>query len=133
MQDKAKAFIALNTFADSRVALIQSMKDAGYATLEACRPVVIEWACDKVGVGAKGYRTTESGKVVLVSTLKQSSSIRTVVNDVMLMLQGTTRRQAAKTNESHKTEPRDQAAILAAAFLKMDKAEQRRFLKLIAA
>src|SRR5512137_1181745 len=64
MANKAQAFITLNTFADSRVALIQGMKDAGYKTIEACRPIVIEWACSKTGAE---YRETKGGKVVLVS------------------------------------------------------------------
>lgn len=126
MTNKAQAFATLDTFANSRVALIQGMKDAGY-TLETARDVVIEWACNKVGVGDKGYRTTESGKVVLVSTLKQSSTIRTVVNDVMLMMAGTTRRQAAQG--SAKTDPVD--AIIRA-YGKLTPAQKRAVIKAIA-
>lgn len=126
MTNKAKAFAALNTFASSRVKLIEEMRDAGYTTLEECKPIVIEWACDKMGVGEKGYRTTESGKVVLISTLKQSSSIRTVVNDVMLMLQGTTRRQAAQS--SNKTDP---VEAVIKAFGKLTPAQKRAVIKAI--
>jgi hypothetical protein len=126
MINKQLAFTTLDTFADSRVALIQGMKDAG-CTLETARDVVIEWACDKMKVGAKGYRTTETGKVVLVSTLKQSSSIRTVVNDVMLMLKGTTRRQQAQG--SPKTDP---VQAMIKAMLKLTPAQQRAVIKAIA-
>jgi predicted nucleic acid-binding Zn ribbon protein len=131
MTNKAKAFATLDTFADSRVALIQGMKDAGYTTLEACKPIVIEWACNKVGVGEKGYRTTESGKVVLISTLKQSSSIRTSVNDVMLMLQGTTRRKAAKSSNktSDKTDP---VEAVIKAMLQLTPAQRRAVIKAVA-
>ena len=126
MTNKAQAFKALDTFANSRVALIQALKDAGY-TLETSRDIVIEWACDKMKVGAKGYRTTDTGKVVLVSTLKESSSIRTVVNDVMLMIKGTTRR--AQAQGSAKTDP---VQAMIKAMLKLTPAQQRAVIKAIA-
>ena len=95
--NKALAFNTLNTFADSRVALIQGMKDAGY-TLETARGVVIEWACDKVGAACKTHET--SGKVTLVSSHKKYEAAKTVVRDVMLMLAGTTRRASSGKKEA---------------------------------
>lgn len=86
--NKAQAFATLNTFADSRVALIQGMKDAGYKTVEECKNVVIEWACSKTGCT---FTTTEAGKNRLVSGHKKYESTKTVVRDVMLMIEGTTR------------------------------------------
>ena len=97
--NKAMAFATLNTFADSRVALIKGMRDAGY-TLETARGVVIEWACDKVGSGAKGYKVNEeTGKVTLVSSHAKYETTKTVVRDVMLMLAGTTRRESSTRKE----------------------------------
>ena len=97
--NKTLAFSTLNTFADSRVALIQGMKDAGY-TLETARGVVIEWACEKVGSGIKGFKVHKtSGKVTLVSGHAKYEKAKTTVRDVMLMLAGTTRRAASAKKE----------------------------------
>ena len=126
MANKAQAFTVLNTFADSRVALIQGMKDAGYKTLEACRPIVIEWACEKTGAE---YRETKAGKVVLVSDHPKYEGAKTVVRDVMHMIEGTTRRQAS----SAKKEPVDPVAELLKAFAKLTPAEQRKALKAMGA
>ena len=79
MSNKAKAFNTLNTFADSRVKLIQGMKDAGYATVEECRPIVIEWACLKTGAE---YRETKAGKIVLVSDHPKYEGAKTTVRDM---------------------------------------------------
>jgi hypothetical protein len=125
MANKAQAFITLNTFADSRVALIQGMKDAGYKTLEACRPIVIEWACEKTGAE---YRETKGGKVVLVSDHPKYEGAKTTVRDVMHMIEGTTRRAS-----SAKKEPKDPVAELIAKFSKLSTADQRRALKVLVA
>lgn len=126
MANKAQAFITLNTFADSRVALIKGMKDAGYATIEACRPIVIEWACEKTGAE---YRETKAGKVVLVSDHPKYEGAKTVVRDMMHMIEGTTRRQAS----SAKKEPKDAVAKILEAFAKLTPAEQRKALKAMSA
>lgn len=126
MSNKAKAFTVLNTFADSRVALIQGMKDAGYATIEACRPIVIEWACEKTGAE---YRETKAGKVVLVSDHPKYEGAKTVVRDMMHMIEGTTRRQAS----SAKKEPEDAVAKIIKAFAKLTPAQQRKALAVLSA
>ena len=126
MANKAKAFNTLNTFADSRVALIQGMKDAGYATIEACRPIVIEWACSKTGAE---YRETKAGKMVLVSGHAKYEAAKTSVRDIMHMLEGTTRRQAS----SAKKEPKDPVAELIAKFAKLTPAQQRKALAVLSA
>ena len=126
MANKAQAFTVLNTFADSRIALIQGMKDAGYKTLEACRPVVIEWACAKTGAG---YGEAKAGKVVLVSEHPKYEGAKTVVRDIMHMIEGTTRRQAS----SAKKEPKDAVAKILEAFAKLTPAEQRKALKAMSA
>lgn len=126
MANKAQAFNTLNKFADSRVQLIQGMKDAGYATIEACRPIVIEWACEKTGAE---YRETKAGKVVLVSDHPKYEGAKTVVRDMMHMIEGTTRRQAS----SAKKEPKDAVAKILEAFAKLTPAEQRKALKAMSA
>jgi hypothetical protein len=122
MTNKDQAFKTLNTFATARVQLIEGMRKAGYTTLEECRPIVIEWACTKTGAQ---FNTAKSGKVMLDSKDANYESTKTVVRDVMLMLAGTTRREAHA-----KGEPADAVAQLVAKFAKLSKAEQKRFARL---
>lgn len=126
MTNKANAFTVLDTFADSRVKLIQGMKDAGYATIEACRPIVIEWACAKTGAE---FRETKSGKVVLVTDHPKYEGAKTTVRDMMHMIEGTTRRKAS----SAKKEPKDDVAKIIEAFAKLSAADQKRALKALVA
>ena len=125
MTNKAKAFSTLNTFADSRVKLIAGMRDAGYTTVEACRPIVIEWACEKTGAE---YRETKAGKVVLVSDHPKYEGAKTAVRDIMLMIEGTTRRAS-----SGKKEPADPVAKIIEAFGKLTPAQQRKALAVLVA
>ena len=118
--NKTKAFKTLNTFADSRVALIQGMHDAG-CTLETARDVVIEWACGKTGAA---FNVSKSGKVMLDSSHAKYETTKTVVRDIMLMMQGTTRHAT-----SAKTDPVD--AIIRA-YGKLTPAQQRAVIKAIA-
>lgn len=94
--NKTLAFSTLNKFADSRVALIKGMHDAGY-TLETARGVVIEWACDKTG--AAFNVSGKSGKVTLDSGHRKYEAAKTTVRDVMHMMAGTTRRAAGAKKE----------------------------------
>ena len=129
MTNKANAFTALDTFADSRVKLIQGMRDAGYATVEACRPIVIEWACAKMEIGEAGFKVHEvSGKVSLITKHPKYETTKTVVRDMMHMIEGTTRRTS-----SAKKEPLDPVAKIIEAFGKLTPAEQRKALKALVA
>ena len=128
-QNETQAFIVLDTFADSRVALIQGMKDAGYHTLEQCEPIVIKWACERTG--AK-WDTNKSGKVKMVTADPKFNSAKTAKRDVMLMLQGQTRRNATPKTSSGKTEPKDEVSKIIDAFNKLNKTEQRKVLKALA-
>jgi hypothetical protein len=119
--NKALAFSTLNKFSTARVELIEGMHKAGY-TLETARPVVIEWACDKAGIGAKGYNVSEAGKVTLNTAHKKYETIKTVVRDVMLMLQGTTRRAVSGKAEI------DLVAAAVKAYGKLNAAQKRKFL-----
>jgi hypothetical protein len=125
MSNKANAFKTLNTFADSRVKLIQGMHDAGYTTVEACRPIVIEWACGKTGAE---YRETKAGKVVLVTDHPKYEGAKTTVRDMMHMIEGTTRRAS-----SGKKEPADPVAKIIEAFGKLTPAQQRKALAVLSA
>jgi hypothetical protein len=125
MSNKAKAFNTLNTFADSRVKLIQGMRDAGYDTVEACRPIVIEWACGKTGAE---YRETKAGKVVLVTDHPKYEGAKTTVRDMMHMIEGTTRRAS-----SAKKEADDPVAKIIKAFGKLTPAQQRKAMAVLSA
>ena len=125
MTNKTQAFKTLDTFADSRVKLIAGMRDAGYTTVEACRPIVIEWACLKTGAE---YRETKAGKIVLVSDHPKYEGAKTTVRDIMLMIEGTTRRAS-----SGKKEPLDPVAKIIEAFGKLTPAQQRKALAVLVA
>ena len=130
MTNKAKAFNTLNTFADSRVKLIAGMRDAGYTTVEACRPIVIEWACEKMGVGKEGFKVHDvSGKVSLITKHPKYETTKTVVRDMMHMIEGTKR---VNKKSSGKKED-DPVAKIIEAFNKLTPAEQRKALKAIVA
>ena len=94
--NKQNAFKTLDTFATARAQLIKGMQDAGYTTLEACKPIVIEWACAKTGAQ---FNVSKAGKVMLDSSHPKYESAKTTVRDVMLMLAGTTRRQTQAKKE----------------------------------
>lgn len=95
-QNKTLAFQALDKFADSRVELIRDMKAAGFTTVESARPIVIEWACAKTGAA---FNVSKAGKVMLDSKHPRYEAAKTTVRDVMLMLEGTTRRASSPKKE----------------------------------
>lgn len=119
---KQQAFKALDTFASSRVALIENMAKAGYTTLEDCRPIVIEWACAKTGATFTVKTVESTGEVVtrLDRDHVHYEKAKTTVRDITLMLRGTTR--TAQTSAK-----RDPAALLAIAFGKLSAKEQQAF------
>jgi len=126
MSNKAIAFKTLDTFADSRVTLITGMQKAGYATVEECRPIVIEWACLKTGAE---YRENKAKtKLMLVTSSANYEGAKTTVRDIMLMIEGTTRRAS-----SGKKEPADPVAKIIEAFGKLSAADQRKALKALVA
>ena len=131
--NKPAAFSALNTFASSRVQLIQALKDAGY-TLETAKDVVIEWACTKT----KGTFTVKAnGAVKLDSSHAKYNTTKCIVRDMMLMIQGTTRHAQAKAKTVHaKTEPKaktDRVAQIAKEAKSLTPAEKLRLIKLLMA
>ena len=126
MTNKTQAFKTLDTFADSRVTLITGMQKAGYATVEECRPIVIEWACKKTGAE---YRWNKAKtKAMLVTSSTNYEGAKTVVRDIMLMIEGTTRRAS-----SAKKEPADPVAKIIEAFGKLTPAQQRKALAVLVA
>ena len=119
MTNKTQAFKTLDTFADSRVTLITGMQKAGYATVEECKPIVIEWACKKTG--AEFRENKAKTKLMLVTDHPKYEGAKTVVRDIMLMIEGTTRRAS-----SGKKEADDPVAKIIKAFAKLTPAQQRK-------
>ena len=122
---KQQAFKALDTFATSRVTLIENMAAAGYTTLEDCRPIIIEWACAKTGAKDEGFTVktvVSTGEVVtrLNRDHPKYEAHKTTLRDITAMLRGTTR--TAQTSAK-----RDPAALLAIAFGKLSEKEQQAF------
>ena len=118
MANKQALFTALNTFAASRVLLIEQVIAAGYPTSEAARPAIMEWVSEKTGVAVK---VQGSGRVVFDNDT--TGAARQSLRDVMLMLEGTSRRDAAKASPqvSRKAAPltkaqKEAVAALIAAF-----------------
>ena len=103
--NKTALFTALNKFVDDKVALITSVRSAGYKTLEEARPDVMEWVCTRV----KGVSVATRGSQVAFKGDKvQCGKARTALRDMMLAIQGTTRRKAAAAaapKESGKAAP----------------------------
>jgi hypothetical protein len=105
------------------------MQKAGYATAEECRPIVIEWACGKMQAGKAGFKVHDvTGKVSLITSHPKYESTKTVVRDIMLMIEGTTRRAS-----SAKKEPVDPVAKIIEAFGKLTPAQQRKTLAVLVA
>jgi len=131
--NKTAAFNALNTFAGSRVQLIQDLKDAGY-TLETARDVVIEWACSKTG---GSFTVKANGAVKMDSSHKAYNTTKCVVRDMMLMIQGTSRHAQVKAKTEHaKTEPKakvDRVAQIAKEAKSLTPADKLRLIKLLMA
>jgi len=123
--NKQQAFAALDTFAGARVKLVADLKAAG-CTLETARDVVIEWACSKT----KGTFTVKAnGAVKLDSSHAKYNTTKCIVRDMMLMIQGSTRRQAVQA----KSEPVDVVAKLAKQAATLSAADKRRLIKLLSA
>jgi len=97
--NEGKAFIALDKFADSRVALIQAMHDLGYSELDKCKGIVIKWACIKTGAS---WNESKAGKIMLDSKSEKYESAKSVVRDVMAMVEGTTRHEKRKASSAKK-------------------------------
>jgi hypothetical protein len=123
--NKPAAFAALDTFAGARVQLIQALKDAG-CTLETARDIVIEWACTKTG---GSFTVKANGAVKLDSGHKKYNTTKCIVRDMMLNIQGTTRRDAVQA----KSEPVDVVAKLAKQAASLSAADKRRLIKLLSA
>lgn len=123
--NKTLAFKTLDTFAGARVALIEGMKKAGYTTLELAKPVVFEWVSAKTGCP---FRIAESsGLPKWDTTHAKYEGSKKAANDILLMLQGTTRH--AQSSAKRERDPVEDAIK---AFEKLTAAQKRAFLKAIA-
>ena len=111
--NKQALFTALNTFASARVLLIEQVIAAGYPTVEAARPAIMEWVSSKTGVAIK---VQGSGRVVFEDDT--TGKARQTLRDIMLMLEGSTRREVQKAKAvSYKAAPLTKAQKAAIAAL----------------
>jgi len=104
--NKTALFAALTKFTNDRVEFIRSVRAAGYPTLEQARPDIMEWVASKmkgVTVGKRGSQVVFQGDTV------QCGKARTGLRDLLLNLQGSSRRKAAPKaaapKEDHKPAP----------------------------
>ena len=105
--NKIALFAALETFASARVLLIEQVIAAGYPTVESARPAIMEWVSTKTGVAIKVQGT---GRVVFDNDA--TGSARQSLRDVMLMLEGQTRREAAAAKAAAEAQVSRKAAPL---------------------
>lgn len=117
--NKKQAFAAFDKFANSRAALIAELQKAGINTVEEARPLVVEWVSGKTGCA---YKVKGTGAVVLDSSDRRYEGAKTAVRDMMLMIQGTTRRKASPQRD--KTDP---VADLLAKYNDLTPAQKRAF------
>jgi hypothetical protein len=97
--NKEAAFAALSGFTNNSLdGLRIALQKAGY-TLDKyiLRPLILEWVCWSVPAYAEGSKL-RNGKLVVNGKHKDAGSIRMKIRDLMLNLQGTSRRKAARAS-----------------------------------
>ena len=99
--NKQAAFTAMRNFLESKIDMQLAMHQAGYATQDVQRPVVVEYVCTRFD-DAKPveYR----GELVLPTKHAKYESMKTMVRDIMANLKGETRRSLS-AKSSPKQEP----------------------------
>ena len=123
IQKKVNTIVA--SFLAKQDDLLIELHSLGLDTAELQRPYVIKAVCEALA-GGKGWSDEWRGIVALDSKHSQYEFLKTRVRDVMNALKGEKR-----TTSSGKKEA-DAVAKLLAAFNKMSKAEQKKFLKAVA-
>ena len=124
MANKQALFIALDKVVNSRISFIEDVIAAGYPTIEAARPHIMEYVSIRIGCPIK---VKDTGSVVFDSASDKSGSARNMLRDINLWLAGTSRRKAVAANNaaspavSRKAAPltkaqRDAVVALIAAF-----------------
>jgi hypothetical protein len=126
MSTQAKVNTIVAKYLTQQDDLLIAMHSLGLDTPEVQRPYVIKAVCEALTSG-KGWSESSTGKIMLDSKHERYEFLKTRVRDVMNALKGETR-----TTSSSKSEPVDVVEKLLAAFNKMSKAEQKRFLKSVA-
>jgi hypothetical protein len=105
--------------------LLIELHSLGLDTAELQRPYVIKAVCEALA-GGKGWSDEWRGVVALDSKHSQYEFLKTRVRDVMNALKGEKRTASSGKKEA------DAVEKLLAAFNKMSKAEQKKFLKAVA-
>jgi hypothetical protein len=115
MANKQALFTALDKVVNSRISFIEDVIAAGYPTIEAARPHIMEYVSIRIGCPIKVKGT---GSAVFDSTSEKSASARNMLRDINLWLAGTSRRKAVAANAvSRKAAPLTAAQKAAVAAL----------------
>jgi hypothetical protein len=100
MSNKQAAFKAMSLFLNAKIDMQLAMHQAGFATADVQRPVVVEFVCTQFeGATPKEYR----GELVLPTSHKNYEGMKTMVRDIMANLRGETRRSLAKSSPKKET------------------------------
>ena len=101
MSNKQAAFAAITRFLESKIDMQLEVHQAGFATPDVQRPLVVEYVCTRFeGAKPKMYR----GELVLPTSHKQYEGMKTMVRDIMANLRGETRRSlSAKSSPKKET------------------------------
>ena len=111
--NKQALFTALNEVAAAREGFIGKVIAAGYPTLESARPAIMEWVSLKTGCKLV---TKGTGRAVFDSSDKTANNnARNSLRDMLLWLQGTSRRAAVAANKAASPAVSRKAAPLTAA------------------
>jgi hypothetical protein len=101
--NKQAAFAAIRSFLESKIDMQLAMHQAGYATQDVQRPIVVEFVCTQF----EGAKPVEfRGELVLPTKHKNYEGMKTMVRDIMANLRGETRRSL-----SAKSSPKREAIV----------------------
>ena len=103
MSNKQAAFNAMRSFLESKIDMQLAMHQAGYATQDVQRPIVVEFVCT-LHEGAKPVEFR--GEIVLPTKHAKYEAMKTQVRDIMANLRGETRRSL-----SAKSSPKREAIV----------------------
>ena len=103
MSNKQAAFNAMRNFLESKIDMQLAMHQAGFATADVQRPVVVEFVCTQFDDAQPvEYR----GELVLPTKHAKYEGMKTMVRDIMANLKGETRRSL-----SAKSSPKKEAVV----------------------
>lgn len=113
MIDTKRAYLALDRFSSANTGLVEALAGAGITTLEAARPVVIEWAAARTGC-ALVESTHHLAKTPKVLDRQHAAfdAAQKSVQRVMAVLNSAAKSQGkGEAAVSHRSAPRDAVRV----------------------